>query len=159
MQYRYHCKYLKKKRMNVRYYRCLYYFLFLYQPPPPFHSIKFTARIWNTSRDPSVCFFSFLYKRCVIVAYVMFCYRPLENILQQFIPGILLPLPYHLIFTRFPFMRRSLSRFFHCGMAWWQSYKFMFGHRVRLQIILWTIGVKCQVFVCFRFVIFITTWY
>lgn len=22
--------------MNVRYYRCLYYFLFLYQPPPPF---------------------------------------------------------------------------------------------------------------------------
>lgn len=142
--------------MNVRYYRCLYYF---YITPPPFHSIKFAARIWNTFRDPSVCFFSFLYKRCVIVAYVMFCYRPLENILQQFIPGILLPLPYHLIFTRFPFMRRSLSRFFHCGMAWWQSYKFVFGHRVRLQIILWTIGVKCQVFVCFRFVIFITTWY
>lgn len=109
--------------MNVRYYRCLYYFLFLYQPPPPpFHSIKFAARIWNTFRDPSVCFFSFLYKRCVIVAYVMFCYRPLENILQQFIPGILLPLPFHLIFTRVPFMRRSLSRFFHCGMAWWQSY-------------------------------------
>lgn len=106
--------------MNVRYYRCLYYFLFLY--PPPFSFDQVRRPNMKYLPRPECLFFSFLYKRCVIVAYVMFCYRPLENILQQFIPGILLPLPYHLIFTRFPFMRRSLSRFFHCGMAWWQSY-------------------------------------
>lgn len=108
--------------MNVRYYRCLYYFLFLYHPPPLFIRSSSPPEYEIPSETRVFVFFSFLYKRCVIVAYVMFCYRPLENILQQFIPGILLPLPFHLIFTRFPFMRRSLSRFFHCGMAWWQSY-------------------------------------
>lgn len=111
--------------MNVRYYRCLYYFLFLYHitPPPPLFNWSSSPPEYEIPSETQVfVFFSFLYKRCVIVAYVMFCYRPLENILQQFIPGILLPLPYHLIFTRFPFMRRRLSRFFHCGMAWWQSY-------------------------------------
>lgn len=126
MQYRYDCKYLKKKkRVNVRYYRCLYYFLFLYHitpPPPPLFNWSSSPPEYEIPSETRVVFFSFLYKRFIIVAYVMFCYRPLENILQQFIPGILLPLPYHLIFTRFPFMRRSLSRFFHCGMAWWQSY-------------------------------------
>lgn len=111
--------------MNVRYYRCLYYFLFLYHitpPPLPFSIDQVRRPNMKYLPRPEWFFFSFLYKRFIIVAYVMFCYRPLENILQQFIPGILLPLPYHLIFTRFPFMRRSLSRFFHCGMAWWQSY-------------------------------------
>lgn len=158
MQYRYHCKYLKKKRMNVRYYRCLYYFLFLYPPPPsPFQLIKFAARIWNTFRDPSGFFFFSLQT----IYYCGLCDVLLSS------SGKYLTTIYSGNFTSFTIPSHIYAFSVHAqksiqifplwhGMV---TIVFVFGHRVRLQIILWTIGVKIQVFVCSRFVIFITTWY
>lgn len=158
MQYRYDCKYLKKKkRMNVRYYRCLYYFLFLYHPPPLFN--------WSSSppeyeipSETRVVFFFFSLQT--------FYYCGLCDVLLSS-SGKYLTTIYSGNFTSFTIPSHIYAFSVHAqksiqifplwhGMV---TIVFVFGHRVRLQIILWTIGVKIQVFVCSRFVIFITTWY
>lgn len=158
MQYRYHCKYFLKKRMNVRYYRCLYYFLFLYQPPPPFSFDQVHRPNMKYLPRPECLFFFFSLQTM--------CYCGLCDVLLSS-SGKYLTTIYSGNFTSFTIPSHIYAFSVHAqksiqifplwhGMV---TIVFVFGHRVRLQIILWTIGVKIQVFVCSRFVIFITTWY
>lgn len=84
--------------MNVRYYRCLYYFLFLYHitPPSPFQLIKFAARIWNTFRDPSGFFFLFFTNDLLL--WLMWCFVI-----------VLWKISYNNLFREFYFLYHTIS--------------------------------------------------
>lgn len=100
MQYRYDCKYLKKKkkRMNVRYYRCLYYFLFLYHPPPLPFSIDQVRRPNMKYLPRPECLFFFLFFTNDVLLWLMWCFVI-----------VLWKISYNNLFREFYFLYHTIS--------------------------------------------------